>query len=156
MGKWVASITLLLLASVGWYAYQDLHKPLPESVVDAQATAVLPPEIPKQIYTTHSFKDGEHRVIGDFFLPHSCYAVDQTVIPEGGKLVFVFTVKDKITDLKLCVKIPTRYPFILLSEGAKDAPLEFQVNDQVVPTVIRETTWENPSGGLIDARINTH
>ncbi len=106
------------------------------------------------ILIRHSFKDGIHLYAGEIQLPHSCYgiAVDARRDAERPSIVNVtVTTRDGMTDdLRLCIKLPTKYPFETIGEAPIDAGLRLLVDGKEVPTRVLETPWHDPRGTILN------
>ena len=151
MIKWLAALIIVLLLSICGYFYYDI-----QYGPGSQPPPVLPqgPYTPNIIRVTHAFKDGEHRFVGDFKLPHSCYSVDTEALYDGKTIQFRFATVDKSDTRSPCIHIFTSYSFSNIVEAPEDAPAEFIIDGVAVPATMRETDWQSAAGTIIDSSVN--
>lgn len=141
MGKLIILIALATAGIILVYFKSDLEMGLRNL-----ETPIAPTE--ESIVIMHSFKDGIHLYRGEIRLPHSCYgvAVDARRDSEyPSRVIVALMTRDGMTDdLRMCLKIPTRYPFETIAEAPESATLILRIDGKEVPTRIIEAPWRSP------------
>jgi hypothetical protein len=143
MAKWIILLSLLIGGFGLWYGFQHLEKSAPTTSTPTSNTVTL----------IHAFKDGVHRFSGVLALPHSCYAVDTNASLRGANpsiLTLIVTAKDQMLDQKICLQIPTSYPFEIVTDAPKDVQTVLRVNDIKIPVTLIEVEWQNPRGTILN------
>ena len=143
MTKWIIGIAFVISLAVLAFFY--LH-----SAQQTSTVATDPALNTNTIELIHAYKDGVHSYAGQLKLPHSCYAVTEET--EGDPLDpmnqrILLTVVDNMGKEGFCSKIVTRYPFQVILDAPEFATTTLEVNGNIIPTKLLETTWNNPSGG---------
>lgn len=130
-----ATITLLVLG----YFYWEL------TILQQQAPNVLPlPE--NAVVLMHSFKDGTHRYAGEITLEHSCYSVTAEMLTDPidpSNLAISIKTVDNLLNERLCVHIPTRYPFTVTVNAPLKVVVALRINGVETPTAFVETKWQD-------------
>jgi hypothetical protein len=147
MGKWIVLLSVLIAGTGLWFI---LLRPGIEQGGDAPAVIATNP---KALTIAHAFKDGVHRYDGILRLSHSCYDVESEVVHDprnANTLTLILTTRDKMLEQNLCVKIPTRYPFEIITDAPKDTSTMLSVDGVNTPIVIIETEWMNPRGTVLN------
>ncbi len=147
MGKWIALFVLIISMSILGYLYFELEN------VSSETPPVVPQISTRTLRVFHSFDSGEHRYIGEIKLPHSCYELkvnEKASDPnDSTKYTISVTSIDRMLDARLCLKIPTRYPFDVLITAPEKITTLLLVDGKDVPMRLVETQWESPSGNII-------
>lgn len=149
MGKWIALFVLIITSSILGYLYFELEN------VKSETILVVPKANTRSLRVFHSFDSGEHRYTGEIKLAHSCYELraDAAVVPDQkdqSKYIIKLTSIDRMLDRRLCVQIPTRYPFdVLISNAPEKITSTLVVDGKEMPIRLIETAWQNPLGRTI-------
>lgn len=148
MGKWIALCVLIISTSVLGYLYFEL-----ENVTGDTLPIVPRVDTTHALRVFHSYNSGEHRYMGEIKLPHSCYEIKVTEIASDPKdpTKYTITLKttDRMLDVRLCAKIPTRYPFDVLITAPDKINTILIVNGVETPMRLVETAWQSPEGNTI-------
>jgi hypothetical protein len=153
IGKYIAILAVIIMALVVLVLGRDLWTPARTGTTGESVPSSLAEK--NRVAVSHAFKDDVHRYTGTFLLPHSCFSVDQLATYDGEKIKVSFTVKDILATEKTCMKIKTRYPFSLIVEAPEGTPAVFFLNNEEVPSQIRELEWQSAAGTLIDNTVTT-
>jgi hypothetical protein len=144
MGKWIALFVFIISSSVLAYLYVELQS------VSSETLPIVPIVNSRTLRVFHSYESGEHRYMSEIKLPHSCYELDiQDTRPDPKDLTkHTIVVKgiDRMLDLRLCVKISTRYQFDILIPAPENITTSLLVNGVPTPIRIVETPWQSPQG----------
>lgn len=147
MSKWIALFVLLISSSILGYLYFQLEN----TTSDTQP--ILPQIATRTLRVFHSFDSGEHRYIGEIKLPHSCYELNVTEVASDPRDPTIYTITltsiDRMLDMRLCAKIPTRYPFDVLITAAPNITTSLVVNGVETPMRLIESMWQNPKGSTL-------
>lgn len=146
MAKWILIFSLVAAGIILVYFGKDLVTGEPH-----HQTAVPPSA--NVITITDSFKDGLHRYTGEIQLPHSCYSIAVDARRDAlnpHKVLLTLMTRDGMTDMSLCFKIPTRYPFETVVEAPLDTTPTLFIDDKETPTRVVETPWQNPKGTILN------
>lgn len=147
MGKWIALFVVIISTSILGFLYFELQN----------VTSDTPPLIPHvNLHTLrvfHSFNSGEHRYMGEVKLPHSCYELKVSDVvfdpKDPKKYTITLTSVDRMLDMRLCVKIPTSYPFDVLITAPEKINTSLVINGTEMPMRLVETAWQNPNGNTV-------
>jgi hypothetical protein len=146
--KWIISIAIVVSVGVMAYFYVMLEKNAgDQSVVVQTATSS------RSISIIHAYKDGEHRFVGQIKLPHSCYSLtsDASHDPKDPSSITVrLTSVDKMLDQTLCAKIPTNYPYQVVTDGPEKIEVHATLNDEDLGVRLTETDWQSSAGTYIN------
>ena len=147
MGKWIALFSVLIAGSSLWFI---LLRPGIETGGDAPD---MISSDPRALTITHAFKDGVHRYDGVLRLSHSCYYVESDVAYDHRNatvLTLILKTKDRMLEQNLCIKIPTRYPFELVTDAPQEVTTILLVDGVQIPIKLIETDWVNPRGTILN------
>ena len=151
MTKWIVIIVLIISGAILGYVYVQLNNMEPSVVTGT------PAEEPNTIHLVHSYKDGIHRFAGQIKLPHSCYGVTaEAVIPpdDPTKVNIALITKDNLLSEKICLSIPTRYPFEVIADAPQNITTTLTINGVVQPISTTETAWQDSQGTQYNTLIN--
>jgi hypothetical protein len=147
MSKWIALFVLIISGSILGYFYYELEN------VTSDTPVIIPVVNTHALRVYHSFNSGEHRYAGEIKLPHSCYELKVTEIAsdphDHTKYTITLTSIDRMLDVRLCVKIPTRYGFDVLITAPEGIHTSLVVDGAETPMRLIETDWQNPKGNSI-------
>lgn len=144
MGKWIALFVLIISSALLGYLYVELES------VTSDTPVILPNLEPRALRVFHSFDSGEHRYTGEIKLPHSCYILEMEAVATDPKDSTQHTIMlksiDRMLDMRLCAKIPTRYPFDVLITAPENIHTSLVIDKHETPIRIIETAWQNAQG----------
>ncbi|KKU79074.1 MAG: hypothetical protein UY04_C0018G0010 [Parcubacteria group bacterium GW2011_GWA2_47_7] len=147
MYKWIFLIVLIISGGILWLLYTNIDK-----------LEKTPGEVPVSsaniVRITHSFKDEVHRFTGEIKLPHSCYAIKTEIVPDSTKenaLVISITSTDRMLAQSICMNLPTRYPFEVITEAPEDVNYELRVDGKILSIRVTEVDWASAEGTLLQS-----
>lgn len=146
MYKWLFLSVLLISGGILWVLYSNIYKldktPGEEPVTSSSI-----------VHVTHAFKDEIHRFSGEIKLPHSCYATRVEVVPDvTSKNAYIISIvtTDRMLEQSICLKIPTRYPFMVLAEAPEDISFTLMVDNKLTEMRVTNVDWVSSSETILD------
>lgn len=147
MAKIMVIVSLVVAGFIVFYFQQDIKRGL-----ENLETPITPAA--ETILIRHSFKDGIHLYAGEIALPHSCFGIAVSAerdVGDPSRVIVEIATRDGMTDdLRLCIKLPTKYPFETIAEAPEGAGLKLLVDGKELAVRLQETPWHDPRGTILN------